>query len=37
MFTNVIWATDGSEHSDRALAYAARIARPVGAISGRAV
>lgn len=26
MFTLVAWATDGSEHSDRALAYAIRLA-----------
>jgi nucleotide-binding universal stress UspA family protein len=25
MFTNVAWATDGSEHADRALAYAERL------------
>jgi nucleotide-binding universal stress UspA family protein len=26
MFTNILWATDGSEHADRALEYAARLA-----------
>jgi nucleotide-binding universal stress UspA family protein len=26
MFSNIVWATDGSEHADRALDYAARIA-----------
>jgi nucleotide-binding universal stress UspA family protein len=31
MFTNIVWATDGSEHSDRALPYAAGIARRDGA------
>lgn len=31
MFTNVVWATDGSGHADRALGYAARIARSNGA------
>ncbi len=31
MFTNVVWATDGSGHADRALEYAARIAQSNGA------
>jgi nucleotide-binding universal stress UspA family protein len=31
MFTNVVWATDGSERSDRALEYAADIAERDGA------
>lgn len=31
MFTNVMWATDGSEHADRALPYAVRIAKENGA------
>ncbi|HEY5335843.1 MAG TPA: universal stress protein [Mycobacteriales bacterium] len=26
MFTNIVWATDGSEHADRALEYATAIA-----------
>jgi nucleotide-binding universal stress UspA family protein len=26
MFTNIVWATDGSEHADRALPYAGRLA-----------
>lgn len=26
MFTNIVWATDGSAHADRALEYALRIA-----------
>lgn len=26
MFSNIVWATDGSEHADRALDYAARLA-----------
>lgn len=26
MFTNIVWATDGSEHADRALDYATAIA-----------
>jgi nucleotide-binding universal stress UspA family protein len=26
MFSNIVWATDGSEHADRALEYAAAIA-----------
>ena len=31
MFTNIVWATDGSEHADRALQYAADIAQSDGA------
>lgn len=31
MFTNIIWATDGSEHADRALELAAQLARSEGA------
>jgi nucleotide-binding universal stress UspA family protein len=31
MFTNVLWATDGSEHADRAFNYAVRIAKENGA------
>jgi nucleotide-binding universal stress UspA family protein len=31
MFSNIIWATDGSGHSDRALRYAADIAERDGA------
>ena len=31
MFTNIVWATDGSEHADRALRYAADIAQRDGA------
>jgi nucleotide-binding universal stress UspA family protein len=31
MFTNVVWATDGSEYADRALEYAAQIAQNEGA------
>src|SRR5665213_4411081 len=31
MFTNIFWATDGSEHADRALQYAADIAQSDGA------
>ena len=30
MFGNVVWATDGSEHADRALAYAAQLAAADG-------
>ncbi len=30
MFTNVVWATDGSEHADRALEYAIEIAQRDG-------
>lgn len=30
MFTNVVWATDGSEHADRALGYAVEIAQRDG-------
>jgi nucleotide-binding universal stress UspA family protein len=26
MFSNIVWATDGSEHADRALGYATRFA-----------
>jgi nucleotide-binding universal stress UspA family protein len=26
MFSNIVWATDGSEHADRALGYATRLA-----------
>jgi nucleotide-binding universal stress UspA family protein len=26
MFSNIVWATDGSEHADRALDYAAQLA-----------
>lgn len=31
MFSNIIWATDGSEHADRALGYAVRLAEREGA------
>src|SRR5665213_3323717 len=31
MFTNIVWATDGSEHADRALDYATQLARGEGA------
>lgn len=31
MFTNVVWATDGSEHAERALEYAISIAQREGA------
>jgi nucleotide-binding universal stress UspA family protein len=31
MFTNIVWASDGSEHADRALHYAADIAQRDGA------
>jgi nucleotide-binding universal stress UspA family protein len=31
MFSNIVWATDGSEHADRALEYAVQIARRDGA------
>lgn len=31
MFTNVMWATDGSEHANRALPYATQIAKENGA------
>jgi nucleotide-binding universal stress UspA family protein len=31
MFTNIVWATDGSEHADRALDYASQLARGEGA------
>jgi nucleotide-binding universal stress UspA family protein len=31
MFTNVMWATDGSAHADRALGYATRVALRDGA------
>jgi nucleotide-binding universal stress UspA family protein len=31
MFTNIVWATDGSEHADRALQFAADIAQRDGA------
>lgn len=31
MFTNIVWATDGSEHAERALHYAADIAQRDGA------
>jgi nucleotide-binding universal stress UspA family protein len=31
MFTNVMWATDGSAHADRALGYATQIALQEGA------
>lgn len=31
MFTNVMWATDGSAHADRALGYAIQIALQEGA------
>jgi nucleotide-binding universal stress UspA family protein len=32
MFKNVVWATDGSEHADRALDYATRLAKSEGAV-----
>jgi nucleotide-binding universal stress UspA family protein len=31
MFTNVIWATDGSEHADRAMPLAVQVAKTDGA------
>jgi nucleotide-binding universal stress UspA family protein len=31
MFSNIVWATDGSEHADRALDYASRLAENEGA------
>ena len=31
MFSNIVWATDGSEHADRALDYATRLANDEGA------
>jgi nucleotide-binding universal stress UspA family protein len=31
MFTNIVCATDGSQHADRALQYAAQLARSEGA------
>lgn len=31
MFTTILWATDGSENADRALAYATQLARDSGA------
>ncbi len=31
MFTNIVWATDGSEHADRALVYATQLAQRDGA------
>lgn len=31
MFTNIVWATDGSEHAERALGYAIAIADREGA------
>ena len=31
MFTNIVWATDGSDHADRALDYATKLARSEGA------
>lgn len=31
MFKNIVWATDGSEHADRALEFATQIARGDGA------
>jgi nucleotide-binding universal stress UspA family protein len=31
MLTNIVWATDGSEHADRALEYAAQMAQGDGA------
>lgn len=31
MFTNIVWATDGSAHADRALQYALRLAETQGA------
>lgn len=31
MFTNIVWATDGSEHAERALGYATAIADREGA------
>ena len=31
MFTNIVWATDGSEHADRALTYAVQVALREGA------
>ena len=30
MFTTIVWATDGSEHADRALEYATRLAAESG-------
>jgi nucleotide-binding universal stress UspA family protein len=32
MFKNIMWATDGSEHADRALDYATRLAKSEGAV-----
>jgi hypothetical protein len=34
-FTNIVLATDGSEHADRAFRYAAEIARPSEAMADR--
>lgn len=31
MFTNIVWATDGSEHADRALRFAGELAQRDGA------
>lgn len=31
MFTKVMWATDGSEHADRAMTYAVQVAKSDGA------
>ena len=31
MFTSIVWATDGSDHADRALDYATQLARSEGA------
>ncbi len=31
MFTNVVWATDGSEHADRAMPFAVQAAKADGA------